>query len=61
MPVFAYKALDQSGKNVSKYEQKPAAAVGLQNESPPRQPVPADTHSVSVVQLERAIRSAREE
>jgi hypothetical protein len=39
-------ALDSSGKNVSKYES-------------PQPPVPADTHSVSVVQLERAIRSAR--
>lgn len=41
-------ALDSSGKNVAKPE------------SPPP-PVPAATHSVSVVQLERAIRSARGE
>jgi hypothetical protein len=41
-------ALDSSGKNVSKYES-------------PQLPVPADTRSVSVVQLERAIRSARGE
>jgi len=41
-------ALDSSGKNVSKYES-------------PQPPVPADTRSVSVVQLERAIRSARNE
>jgi hypothetical protein len=40
-------ALDSSGKNVSKYEPPP--------------PVPADTRSVSVVQLERAIRGARNE
>ena len=41
-------ALDSSGKNVSKYESPPS-------------PVPADTRSVSVVRLERAIRSARNE
>src|SRR6202795_3397170 len=41
-------ALASSGKNVSKYES-------------PQPPVPADTRSVSVVQLERAIRSARNE
>jgi hypothetical protein len=52
-------ALDPSGKMVSKSEQKPPAPIGLRNESPPRPP--ADTHSVSVVQLERAIRIAREE
>jgi hypothetical protein len=54
-------ALDSSGKNVSKSGQKPPAPIGLQNESPPPPPVPADTRSVSVVQLERAIRSARNE
>jgi hypothetical protein len=54
-------ALDSSGKNVSKSGQKPPAPIGLQNESPPQPPVPADTRSVSVVQLERAIRSARNE
>ena len=54
-------ALDPSGKNVSKDAQKPAAAIGLRNESSPRPRVPVDTRSVSVVQLERAIRSAREE
>ena len=52
-------ALDPSGKNVA--EQKPAASPGLQNEPSPRPPVPGATRSVSVVQLERAIRSAREE
>ena len=41
-------ALDSSGKNVAKSE-------------PPQPPVPAGTRSVSVVQLERAIRSARNE
>jgi hypothetical protein len=51
-------ALDSSGKNVSDQEQKPAA-VGVRNESPPRPLVPVDTGNVSVVQLERAIRSAR--
>jgi len=54
-------ALDPSGKNVSKYEQKPAAAIGLRNESSVRPRVPVDDGSISVVQLERAIRSAREE
>src|SRR5208337_2186200 len=52
-------ALDPSGKNVA--EQKPAASPGLQNEPSPRPRVPGATRSVSVVQLERAIRSAREE
>ncbi len=52
-------ALDSSGRNVSKSGQKPPPPIGLQNESPPPPPVPADTRSVSVVQLERAIRSAR--
>ena len=52
-------ALDLSGKNVA--EQKPAASPGLQNEPSPRPRLPGATRSVSVVQLERAIRSAREE
>jgi hypothetical protein len=47
-------ALDSSGKNVSKSGQKPPAPNGVLDES-------ADTRSVSVVQLERAIRSARNE
>jgi len=54
-------ALDPTGKNVSKYEEKPPAPIGVQNESPQQPPLPADTRSVSVVQLERAIRSARNE
>jgi len=52
-------ALDPSGKNV--VERKPVAAVGLQNESSMQSPAPVVKGSVSVVQLERAIRSAREE
>jgi hypothetical protein len=53
--------LDPSGKIVSNYEQTPPAPMGVQNESLPQPPVPLDTRSVSVVQLERAIRSARNE
>jgi hypothetical protein len=53
--------LDPSGKNVSRDAQKPAAAIRLRNESSVRPRVPVNTGSVSVVQLERAIRSAREE
>jgi len=52
-------ALDPTGKNVSKYERKPPALIG--NDLTRRPPVPADPRSVSVVQLERAIRSARNE
>jgi hypothetical protein len=52
-------ALDPSGKNV--VAQKTAVATGLGNESSMRSRVPVDTGSVSVVQLERAIRSARGE
>jgi hypothetical protein len=54
-------ALDPSGKTVSEYMPKPAAAVSPRNEPSARPRVPVDTRSVSVVQLERAIRSAREE
>jgi hypothetical protein len=54
-------ALDPSGKNVSRDAQKPVAAIGLRNASSPRPRVPADTGSISVVQLERAIRRARNE
>jgi hypothetical protein len=54
-------ALDPSGKIVSKSGQKPPAPTGVRNESPSQPPVPADLRSVSVVQLERAIRIAREE
>src|SRR6266849_3874641 len=52
-------ALDPSGKNVSDREQKAAAAIHVRNESSPQPLVPVDTGNVSVVQLERAIRSAR--
>jgi hypothetical protein len=61
-------ALDPSGQNVSvsKYERRPGAAAGPRNGSSPqpRGPVatgPVATGTVSVVQLERAIRSARKE
>ncbi len=59
--------LDSSGKNVSNDVQKPdalqkpAAAVGLRNASSPRPRVPVAAGSVSVLQLERAIRGARSE
>ena len=50
----------------SKYEQRPSATVGPRNGSSPQprgpqRPEPIDTPTVSVVQLERAIRSARSE
>src|ERR1700687_5267692 len=54
-------ALVPSGKTASKSGQRPLAPIGVRDESSPRSPVSADTHSVSVVQLERAIRSARNE
>ena len=54
-------ALDPTGKNVSKSGQRPSAPIGVRDESSPRSPVSADTYSVTVVQLERAIRSARNE
>jgi len=54
-------ALEPSGKMVAKSGQKPPAPTGVRNESLSQPPVPADLRSVSVVQLERAIRSAREE
>ena len=53
-------ALDLNGKVVSMYEEKTPAAVGSRDESP-QPPVSADTRSVSVLQLERAIRGARGE
>jgi hypothetical protein len=46
--------LDPSGNIVAKSEQKPPEPIGVRNES-------ANTRSVSVVQLERAIRGARGE
>jgi hypothetical protein len=54
-------ALDPSGKNVSDYAQRTGAAIGVRNASSPRPRATVDSGSVSVVQLERAIRSAREE
>ena len=54
-------ALDFTGRVVSKEGQEHLATNGGQKESPSQPSVPADTHSVSVVQLERAIRSARNE
>jgi hypothetical protein len=59
-------ALDLSGNNVSKDmqeldAQRPAAAIGFRNPSSPRPRATVDNGRVSVVQLERAIRSAREE
>jgi hypothetical protein len=53
-------ALDPSGKNVSTPGQKPPEPVGLRNE-PAQPPMPANTRSASVVQLKRAIHSARNE
>jgi hypothetical protein len=53
--------LDARGKNVSTAEPRPVAAVGLRHESSPQPTGPTDTGIVSVVQLERAIRSARSE
>ena len=56
-------ALDASGKNVAK--RRPAAVLGLgpglRNESSQQPRLPGGAGGVSVVQLERAIRSAREE
>jgi hypothetical protein len=52
-------ALDPSGKNV--VAQKTAVATGLRNESSIQPRATVDNGSVSVLQLERAIRSAREE
>ncbi len=54
-------ALDASGKNVSHHAWEPSAKVDLQNKSFSRPRVSAGNQSISVVQLERAIRSAREE
>ncbi len=60
-------ALDPSGKNISEHEgHKSISPVVLQSELPPRPFVPVVdgkrvNGNVTVVQLERAIRSAREE
>lgn len=50
---------DASGKNVSDYKRKTVATFDSRNESSPQTGVPVDTNTV--MQLERAIRSAREE
>ena len=54
-------ALDPSGKNVSKATQTPVSALGLRNSSAAPPPTPVANASVSVLQLKRAIRSARNE
>jgi hypothetical protein len=56
-------ALDSTGKNVSKNAERPAEGVGLRIASSRRSSAAINSGSgtVSVVQLERAIRSAREE
>jgi hypothetical protein len=59
-------ALDSGGENVPEHDQKSAAPAFLRSESPPRPLAPIASGSVSngrvsVVQLERAIHSAREE
>ena len=50
-------ALDPSGENVAARRSVPI--IGVRNQSFTRPPATAAAHSVSVVQLERAIRSAR--
>ncbi|MGD0508583.1 MAG: hypothetical protein ABSA27_12345 [Terriglobales bacterium] len=54
-------ALDPSGKSVSEDAPRPAAAIGLRSASSPRPRGTVNSGSVSVVQLERAIRGARSE
>jgi hypothetical protein len=54
-------ALDQTGKNVAEHDPQAAAPRGLRNASSPQPRVTLSKESVSVLQLERAIRSAREE
>ena len=54
-------ALDQTGKNVAEHDPQAAAPSGLRNASSPQPRVTLSKESVSVLQLERAIRSAREE
>ncbi len=53
--------LDPAGKNVADHDPQAAAPMGLRNASSPQPRVTLSKESVSVVQLERAIRSAREE
>lgn len=54
-------ALDPSGKNVAEHVRKPAAVASPRSESSTSRQMPVEAPSVSVVQLERAIRSARSE
>ena len=54
-------ALDPGGKNVSKYALKRSAAMSLPSVLSPQSRAPISSGNVSVVQLERAIRGAREE
>jgi len=54
-------ALDPSGKNVFEHVRKHAAVASPRSESSTPRPVPVEAPRVSVVQLERAIRSARSE
>jgi hypothetical protein len=54
-------ALDQTGKTLAEPGRKPAAPAASRNTSSALSHVSVGSGSVSVVQLERAIRSAREE
>jgi hypothetical protein len=54
-------ALDPSGKSVSEDAPRPAAALSLRSASSPRPRGTVNSGSVSVVQLERAIRGVRSE
>ena len=54
-------ALDPNGKYVSKDTQRRGAGMSLANASSPQSRAPFSSGNVSVVQLERAIRGAREE
>jgi len=54
-------ALDPSGKSVSEHVRKAAAVASPRSESSTPRPVPVEAPSVTVLQLERAIRSARSE
>ncbi|MFZ0564362.1 MAG: hypothetical protein WBX02_03680 [Terriglobales bacterium] len=52
-------ALDSNGKNVSAHAARNAAAADSLNQSPSRQQPRPDAASVTVLQLKRAIRAAR--
>jgi hypothetical protein len=53
-------ALNATGKNVSPSHENASASFVLRSDPPPRPAISVDSASVSVVQLERAIRSVRE-